>query len=214
MCCGGVTAANCTSQWRLHGRLSHTIADSRKHFRRFLQRTTVSLASQNALDSVGCRGDHSRRSLLATPARYRKGQPRVGNRYPANEHGLHSASLYYLYGGWSCGLVVAAVTSCRLLVGDTRKRTLLLLCGAIILPSILMSLQGISVDTSAFARYLICSVPFLLILMAQGIHWLARHVRILRRGSRSSLVPHHANCPVLGAQHPIPFFRQETMAIC
>src|SRR5882757_5320208 len=121
MCCGGFTATNCTSQWHLHGRLSHTIADRRKHFRWFLQRTTVSLGIQNALDSVGCRGDHSRGSLLATPARYRKAQPRVGNRYPASEHGLHSATLYYVHGGWSCGLVVHAVTACRLLVGDTRE---------------------------------------------------------------------------------------------
>ena len=39
--------------------------------------------------------------------------------------------------------------------------------------ALLMSLQGISVDTSAFARYLICSLPLLLILMAAGIDWLA-----------------------------------------
>ena len=58
------------------------------------------------------------------------------------------------------------------------KRALLLLCGAIILPPILMSLQGVSVDTTAFARYLICSLPLLLILMAEGIDWLARHVWI------------------------------------
>src|SRR4029077_9313265 len=41
------------------------------------------------------------------------------------------------------------------------KRALLLLCGAIILTPILMSLQGVSVNTSAFARYLICSLPLL-----------------------------------------------------
>lgn len=58
------------------------------------------------------------------------------------------------------------------------KRALLLLCGAIILAPILMSLQGISVNTHAFARYLICSLPLLLILMAEGIDWLARHVWI------------------------------------
>ena len=60
------------------------------------------------------------------------------------------------------------------------ERALLLLCGAIILTPILMSLQGVSVNTSAFARYLICSLPLLLILMAEGIDWLARHVRIPR----------------------------------
>ena len=56
------------------------------------------------------------------------------------------------------------------------KRALLLLCGAIILAPTLMSLQGISVQTLAFARYLICSLPLLLILMAEGIDWLARSV--------------------------------------
>jgi hypothetical protein len=56
------------------------------------------------------------------------------------------------------------------------KRALVLLCGAIILAPILMSLQGISVNTSAFARYLICSLPLLLIVMAAGIDWLARLV--------------------------------------
>ncbi len=61
------------------------------------------------------------------------------------------------------------------------KRALVLLCGAIILAPILMSLQGISVNTSAFARYLICSLPLLLIVMAAGIDWLARHV--WQRGS-------------------------------
>jgi hypothetical protein len=57
------------------------------------------------------------------------------------------------------------------------KRALLLLCGAIILTPILMSLQGVSVNTAAFGRYLICSLPLLLILMAAGIDWLARHVK-------------------------------------
>ena len=56
------------------------------------------------------------------------------------------------------------------------KRALILLCGGIILAPILMSLQGISVNTSAFARYLICSLPLLLIVMAAGIDWLARLV--------------------------------------
>ena len=41
-----------------------------------------------------------------------------------------------------------------------------------------MSLQGVSVNTSAFARYLICSLPLLLIMVAEGIDWVARHVRI------------------------------------
>ena len=56
------------------------------------------------------------------------------------------------------------------------KRALLMLCGAIILAPILMSLQGISVDKSNYARFLVFSLPLLLILMAEGIDWLARHV--------------------------------------
>jgi hypothetical protein len=56
------------------------------------------------------------------------------------------------------------------------KRALLLLCAAIILAPILMSLQGISVHTYDYARYLICSLPLLLIVMAAGIDWLARLV--------------------------------------
>jgi hypothetical protein len=60
------------------------------------------------------------------------------------------------------------------------KRALLLLCGAIILGPVFMSLQGVSVNTSACARYLIFSLPLLLILMAEGIDWLARHIRMPR----------------------------------
>jgi len=56
------------------------------------------------------------------------------------------------------------------------KRALLLVCAAIILTPILMSLQGISVHTYDYARYLICSLPLLLIVMAAGIDWLARLV--------------------------------------
>ncbi|MFZ3375559.1 MAG: DUF6541 family protein, partial [Chthoniobacterales bacterium] len=60
------------------------------------------------------------------------------------------------------------------------KQALLLLCGAIILGPILMSLQGVSVDLSSSGRYLISSLPLLLILTAEGIDWLARHVRMPR----------------------------------
>jgi hypothetical protein len=56
------------------------------------------------------------------------------------------------------------------------KRALLLLYVAIILAPTLMSLQGVSVGTSYYARYLIFSLPLLLILMAEGIDWLARHM--------------------------------------
>ena len=59
------------------------------------------------------------------------------------------------------------------------RRALLPLYGAIVPGPVLMSLQGVSLPYSAtYARYLIFSLPFLLILMAEGIDWSARHVRI------------------------------------
>jgi hypothetical protein len=60
------------------------------------------------------------------------------------------------------------------------KRALFLLCGAIILGPILMSLQGVSVRPLEYARYLIFSLPLLLILIAEGIDWFARHVWVRR----------------------------------
>ncbi len=66
-----------------------------------------------------------------------------------------------------------------------KKRALLLLWGAIILSPLLMSLQGVSVPTWAYARYLIFSLPLLLILIAEGIDWLTIHVRI---GSGAAVV--------------------------
>ena len=79
------------------------------------------------------------------------------------------------------GVSYVALLSLLLLLAGSwsaarEKRALLLLCVAIILAPILMSLQGVSVDTAAYARYLICSLPLLLILMAEGIDWLARSV--------------------------------------
>ena len=58
------------------------------------------------------------------------------------------------------------------------KRSLLLLCGAIILAPVIMSLQGVSLHPSDSARYLVFSLPWILILMAEGISWLASHIRI------------------------------------
>ena len=128
---------------------------------------------------------------------------------------MHSASLYYVYGGW---LVRRCCPCCYSLPAVGRryekKRALLLLCGAIILTPILMSLQGVSVNTSAFARYLICSLPLLLILMARGIDWLARHVWI--RGGATVVAWCLTTLMVLCwmPNITIPVFRQETMAVC
>jgi hypothetical protein len=75
---------------------------------------------------------------------------------------------------------VALLSLLLLLAGSwsavREKRGLLLLWGGIILGPILMSLQGVSVPSWAYARYLIFSLPLLLILMAEGIDWLAIHV--------------------------------------
>jgi hypothetical protein len=87
----------------------------------------------------------------------------------------------YMGVGWATWLsVLLLVAGCW--SAARGKFALLLLCGAIILGPILMSLQGVAVQSSTFARYLIFSLPLLLILMAEGIDWLAKHVRI-RGGS-------------------------------
>ena len=79
---------------------------------------------------------------------------------------------------------VALLSLLLLLAGSwsavREKRGLLLLCGAIILGPILMSLQGVSVPSWAYARYLIFSLPLLLILIAEGIDWVAIHVQMGR----------------------------------
>ncbi len=58
------------------------------------------------------------------------------------------------------------------------KQPLLLLCGAIILGPIVMSLQGVAVDAGSYARYFIFSLPLLLIFMAEGIDWIATHILV------------------------------------
>jgi hypothetical protein len=58
------------------------------------------------------------------------------------------------------------------------KQPLLLLCGAIILGPIVMSLQGVAVDAGSYARYFIFSLPLLLIFIAEGIHWIATHIPV------------------------------------
>jgi hypothetical protein len=84
---------------------------------------------------------------------------------------------------WYMGFGYAASLSALVLLAGSwsaarEKRGLLLLCGAIILGPVLMSLQGVSVVLGDRARYLVFSLPLLLILMAEGIDWLVRQVRI------------------------------------
>ena len=59
------------------------------------------------------------------------------------------------------------------------QRPILLVCLGIILGPVLMSLQGVSVTPNE-PRYLIFSLPLLLIVLAEGIDWLAKHIRIRR----------------------------------
>jgi hypothetical protein len=89
--------------------------------------------------------------------------PQVFTTYMGARYAAFLSLLLLLAGSWSAA---------------REKRALLLLCGAIILGPILMSLQGVSVDASSQARYLIFSLPLLLIIMAAGIDWLARHLRM------------------------------------
>jgi hypothetical protein len=99
-------------------------------------------------------------------------------------------SLGYLPGVFRTyiGIGYVALLSAMLLIAGCgsalrEKRALLLLCVGVILGPILMSLQGVSVPTWTYARYLVFSVPMLLILMAEGIGWIARHVRIWGSGA-------------------------------
>jgi uncharacterized membrane protein len=90
--------------------------------------------------------------------------------------------LFSLYmGAGYLAFVVAPLLLAGVWSGTQARRPLLLLCLAIILGPVLMSLQGVSVYPNE-PRYLIFSLPLLLILLAEGIDWLARHVR-MRRGA-------------------------------
>ncbi|HEY7316978.1 MAG TPA: hypothetical protein VIE89_05335, partial [Candidatus Binatia bacterium] len=94
--------------------------------------------------------------------------PQVFAVYLGGNYGLLLSGLLLLAGSWSA---------------VREKRALLLLCGAIAMGPLLMSLQGVSVQSSAAARYLIFILPWLLILMAEGVDWFARHLRVLKAGT-------------------------------
>jgi hypothetical protein len=79
------------------------------------------------------------------------------------------------------GFVVALLLLAGAWSASQAQRPILLLCLAIILGPVLMSLQGVSVYPNE-PRYLIFSLPLLLIVLAEGIDWLARHIQI-RRGA-------------------------------
>ena len=89
--------------------------------------------------------------------------PRVFTMYMGNSYAAFLSVLLLSAGCWSAA---------------RDKQPLLLLCGAIIVGPILMSLQGIAIDAGGFARYLIFSLPLLLIIIAEGVDWITRHIRV------------------------------------
>jgi len=89
--------------------------------------------------------------------------PRVFTMYMGNSYAAFLSVLLLSAGCWSAA---------------RDKQPLLLLCGAIIVGPILMSLQGIALDAGGFARYLIFSLPLLLILIAEGVDWITRNIRV------------------------------------
>ena len=89
--------------------------------------------------------------------------PRVFTIYMGNSYAAFLSVLLLFAGCWSAA---------------RDKQPLLLLYGAIIVGPILMSLQGIAIDAGGFARYLIFSLPLLLIIIAEGVDWITRHIRV------------------------------------
>lgn len=89
--------------------------------------------------------------------------PRVFSMYMGNSYAAFLSVLLLSAGCWSAA---------------RDKQPLLLLCGAIVVGPILMSLQGIALDAGGVARYLIFSLPLLLILIAEGVDWITRHIRV------------------------------------
>ena len=89
--------------------------------------------------------------------------PRVFTMYMGNSYAAFLSVLLLSAGCWSAA---------------REKQPLLLLCGAIIVGPILMSFQGIAIDAGGYARYLIFSLPLLLIIIAEGVDWITRHIRV------------------------------------
>lgn len=87
---------------------------------------------------------------------------------------------WYMGAGY-LAFIVAPLLLAGVWSGTQAKRPILLLCLGIILGPVLMSLQGVSIYPNE-PRYLIFFLPLLLILLAEGIDWFARHIRI-RRGA-------------------------------
>ena len=89
--------------------------------------------------------------------------PRVFAMYMGNGYAAFLSVVLLAAGSWSAA---------------RDKQPLLLLWGAMIVGPILMSLQGIAIDAGGYARYLIFSLPLLLIIIAEGVNWITRQIRI------------------------------------
>jgi hypothetical protein len=89
--------------------------------------------------------------------------PQVFTMYMGNSYAAFLSVLLLAAGCWSAARA---------------RQPVLLLWGAIIVGPILMSLQGVEVDAGAFARYVIFSLPLLLIFIAEGVDWVATHIRV------------------------------------
>ena len=120
-----------------------------------------------------------------------------------------------VYGCWLCRLVVLAVTARRLLVGGTREASA---SSAVWSdhsgPYPYVFARESLFHTWAYARYLIFSLPLLLILMAEGIDWLARHVWMRKGAAVVAWGLTAIIVFVLGTLGSRAVSRQETMAVC
>ena len=140
---------------------------------------------------------------------------RMGNRYPANKHGISSAGLYHVHGCWlrapCCPLLLLLAGCWSACAREASASSAVWSDHSGPDPYVF---AGVSVHTSAYARYLISSLPLLLILIAEGIDWLARHVR-MRRGAAVAAWGLTALIVLCWTPYrPAQFLVQETMAVC
>ena len=86
---------------------------------------------------------------------------------------------YYFATGYEA-FFFATLLSLGIWSATQEQKPLLLLWGAVALGPVLMSLRGISVYPWTYARFLIFSLPLLLILLAEGISWFTTRISVRR----------------------------------
>src|SRR4029077_5569239 len=138
----------------------------------------------------------------------------MGDRYPANKHGIYSAGLYCVYGCWLRGLVVLAVIARRLLVGGKKEARASSAVGSdhsgpypYVFAGSLCSIMGLRPLSNFFSSL----APDL----NSGGHRLGRNTRVggERRHCRS-LGSDGNSCFRLDALGSRAVSRQEGMAVC